>query len=74
MRLCAGWRLNNLAIVLMLGGLPPKYTFAAAAEVTAEIGSRFESNASNSDKPSDRLADGFLTARVSAGTNGVWAN
>ncbi|HEY5707505.1 MAG TPA: hypothetical protein VIS96_18250 [Terrimicrobiaceae bacterium] len=73
MRRCAAWRLNNLAIVLMLvGAVPPKAIFAAAADISVEIGSRFESNASNSNKPSDRLADGFLTAHVDAGTNGVW--
>jgi hypothetical protein len=73
MRLCAGWRLNNLAYLILLAcNLPPKGTLAVAADFAAEIGSRFESNASNSDKPSDRLADGFLTARVDAGTNGVW--
>jgi hypothetical protein len=73
MRLCAGWRLNNLAYLILLAcNLPPKGTLAVAADFAAEIGSRFESNASNSDRPSDRLADGFLTARVDAGTNGVW--
>lgn len=73
MRLCAGWRLNNLAYLILLAcNLPPKGTLAVAADFAAEIGSRFESNASNSDKPSDRLADGFLTAHVDAGTNGVW--
>ena len=73
MRLCAGWRLNNLAYLILLAcNLPPKGTLAVAADFAAEIGSRFESNASNSDKPSDRLADGFLTARVDGGTNGVW--
>ena len=41
---------------------------AVAPILRAEIGGRFESNASNSDQPSDRLADGFLT--VSARTRG----
>ena len=73
MRLFAEWRQNNLAFVLLLvGSLPLTGTPAIAADVGAEIGSRFESNASNSNRPSDRLADGFLTARVDAGTNGVW--
>jgi hypothetical protein len=73
MRLCAGWRRNNLAFVfLLVCSLPPKGTLAVAADLTAEIGSRFESNVSNSDKPSDRLAEGFLTARLDAGTSGVW--
>ena len=73
MRLFAERRQNNLAFVLLLvGSLPLTGAPAIAADVSAEIGSRFESNASNSNRPSDRLADGFLTARVEAGTNGVW--
>ncbi|HEY5768943.1 MAG TPA: hypothetical protein VIS71_03765 [Terrimicrobium sp.] len=73
MRLRAGWRLNNLAyLILLVCDLTPKGTRAVAAEIAAEVGGRFESNASNSDRPSDRLADGFLTARAEAGTTGVW--
>ena len=73
MRLFPGSRQTNLAFVLLLvGSLPLTGTPAIAADVSAEIGSRFESNASNSNRPSDRLADGFLTARVDAGTTGVW--
>ena len=73
MRLLAEWRQINLVfVVLSMGSLPLKGASTIVADVIAEIGSRFESNVSNSDKPSDRLADGFLTARVDAGTNGVW--
>jgi hypothetical protein len=33
---------------------------------------RLKSNVSNSNLASDRLADGFFTARLDAGTSGVW--
>ena len=39
---------------------------------SAELGGRYESNASNSNLASDRLADGFFTAHLNAGTSGVW--
>ena len=72
MRLCARWRNDKLAFVLLLAViLPLKGTLAAAAEVSAELGGRFESNASNSNLPSDRLADGFFTVRIDVGTSGV---
>lgn len=73
MRLCARWRLDKLAFVLLLAViLPLEGVLAAAAEISAEIGGRFESNVSNSNLPSDQLSDGFFTARVDAGTSGVW--
>ena len=67
MRHCSGWNLNNLAVILIVAGsMPLTGDHSAAAEVSAEIGGRFESNASNSDQPGDRLADGFLTVRADA--------
>ena len=73
MRHRARWRQNSLAIALIVAGnMSPQYASAAPIDFTAEIGSRFESNASNSDKPSDRLADGFLMLRLDVGTKGVW--
>ncbi|MGA7902195.1 MAG: hypothetical protein WCA06_06155 [Terrimicrobiaceae bacterium] len=73
MRLFSGRRRNNLTFAIFLVcSLPLESTRAVAGDLAAEIGSRFESNASNSDKPSDRLADGFFMARAEAGTKGVW--
>jgi hypothetical protein len=73
MRLCAGWKLDRLTLVLLLAAvLPLRVSLAAALEISAEVGGRFESNVSNSNLASDRLADGFFTARLDAGTGGVW--
>jgi hypothetical protein len=73
MHLCVGCRLAKLTFALLfIAILPLKDVLAAAAELSAEVGGRFESNASNSNLSSDRLADGFFTARVDAGTSGVW--
>jgi hypothetical protein len=73
MRLCAGWTLDRLTLVLLLAAVwPLRVTLAAALEISAEVGGRFESNVSNSNLASDRLADGFFTARLDAGTSGVW--
>jgi hypothetical protein len=73
MRPFTGWRRNNLTLAILLAcGLPLERPLAVTADLAGEIGSRFESNASNSNKPSDRLADGFFTARAEAGTRGVW--
>jgi hypothetical protein len=73
MRLGARWRLDKLAFGLLLATiLPLESVLAAAAEISAEIGGRFESNVSNSNLASDQLADGFFTARVDLGTSGVW--
>lgn len=73
MHLCARWTLDRLTFALLLAAiLPLKALHAAAAEISAEVGGRFESNVSNSNLPSDRLSDGFFTARLEAGTSGVW--
>jgi hypothetical protein len=73
MRHWSASNLNNLAVFLIVAGsMPLTGDHAGAADMSAEIGSRFESNASNSDQPGDRLADGFLTVRVDAGTKGVF--
>jgi hypothetical protein len=73
MRFYARWKPDRLTCVLFLAAiLPLKGVLAAAAEISAEIGGRFESNVSNSNLASDRLADGFFTARLEAGTSGVW--
>jgi len=74
MCLCAGFKREKLAFVLLLVCcLPLKCTIAAAVDFSAEIGSRFESNVSNSNLASDQVADGLFTAHVDVGTNGVWA-
>jgi hypothetical protein len=73
MRLHAARTQNKLACVLLLvSSLPLKGTLPFGADLTAEIGSRYESNVSNSDRPSDRLADGFFMANVGLGKSGVW--
>jgi hypothetical protein len=73
MHFCAGARLTKLTFLLLVPAvLPLKDASSAALEFSAEIGGRYESNASNSNQASDRLADGFFTARLDAGTNGVW--
>ena len=73
MHLCGRWTLDKLTFALLLAAiLPLKALYAAAAEFSAEVGGRFESNVSNSNLPSDRLSDGFFTARLEAGTSGVW--
>jgi hypothetical protein len=73
MRLCPGWTLDRLTLVLLLAAvLPLRVSLAAALEISAEVGGRFESNVSNSNLASDQLADGFFTARLDAGTGGVW--
>jgi hypothetical protein len=69
----AAWRLTCLALALIAGGsLAPRNTSAAPLDLAAEVGNRFESNASNSDRPGDQLADGFLTLDLDLGTKGVW--
>jgi hypothetical protein len=73
MHLCAGRKLPKLTFALLLAAvLPLKGVLGAALEVSAELGGRYESNASNSNLASDRLADGFFTAHLNAGTSGVW--
>lgn len=68
-----GGRLNKvLSVTLLAAVLPLRTTLPAAAEISAEVGGRFESNVSNSNLASDQLADGFFTARLDAGTSGVW--
>ena len=72
MQFCAGRKLPKLTFVLLLAAvLSLKSALGAALEVSAELGGRYESNASNSNLASDRLADGFFTARLNAGTSGV---
>jgi hypothetical protein len=72
-RVGVGWRLNKLLSVTLLAAiLPLRTALPAAAEISAEVGGRFESNVSNSNLASDQLADGFFTARLDAGTSGVW--
>ena len=73
MHFCSGARLTKLTFLLLVPAvLPLKDASSDALEFSAEIGGRYESNASNSNLASDRLADGFFTARLDAGTNGVW--
>ena len=73
MSLCPGRNLPKLAFVLLFAAvLPLKGALSAALEISAELGGRYESNASNSNVASDRLADGFFTAHLHAGTSGVW--
>jgi hypothetical protein len=74
MRLCPGCIRTNLAyVILLVCALPPlEDTLAANPDVLAEIAGRYESNVSNSDRPSDRLSDGFLLAAGSLGRSGVW--
>ena len=59
-------------ILLACALAPLKDSLAANPDIVAEITGRYESNASNSDRPSDRLADGFLVAAVGLGRSGVW--
>jgi hypothetical protein len=73
MSLCAARKLAKLTLVWLLAAvLPLAAVRGAALEVTAELGGRYESNVSNSNLASDRLADGFFTAHLNAGTSGVW--
>jgi hypothetical protein len=73
MSLCPGKNLTKLAFVLLfVAVLPLEGALSAALEISAELGGRYESNASNSNLASDRLADGFFTAHLQAGTSGVW--
>ena len=73
MQFCAGRKLPKLTFVWLLAAvLSLKSALGAALEVSAELGGRYESNASNSNLASDRLADGFFTAHLNAGTSGVW--
>jgi hypothetical protein len=73
MHLCAGGKLTKLAFALLLGAVfLPKSISGAALEISAELGGRYESNASNSNLASDRLADGFFTVHLHTGTSGVW--
>ena len=73
MDLCAGRNLAKLSFLMLLAAvLPLPSMLGAALEVSAELGGRYESNASNSNLASDRLADGFFTAHLQAGTSGVW--
>ena len=72
MRLSLGWKNINLVMLLACALAPLKDTLAANPDIIAEITGRYESNASNSDRPSDRLADGFLVAAVGLGRSGVW--
>jgi hypothetical protein len=73
MNFCAGARLTKLTFLLLVPAiLPLKDASSAALEFSAELGGRYESNASNSNLASDRLADGFFTAHLNAGTSGVW--
>jgi hypothetical protein len=73
MDLCPGRKLPKLTFVLLLAAvLPLKCVLSAALEISAELGGRYESNASNSNLPSDRLADGFFIVHLNAGTSGVW--
>jgi hypothetical protein len=74
MDLWAGRKLPKLTFVLLLAAVwPLQGVLSAALEVSAELGGRYESNASNSNLASDRLADGFFTAHLNVGTSGVWA-
>ena len=73
MDLCPRRKLAKLAFVMLLAAvLPLRCVLGAALEIGAEVGGRYESNASNSNLASDRLADGFFTARLEEGTCGVW--
>ena len=73
MDLCPGRKLPKLTFGLLLAAvLPLNGVLSAALEFSAELGGRYESNASNSNLASDRLADGFFTAHLNAGTSGVW--
>ena len=73
MSLCAARKLAKLTLVWLLAAvLPLAGVLGAALEVSAELGGRYESNVSNSNLASDRLADGFFTAHLNAGTSGVW--
>jgi hypothetical protein len=73
MDLCAGRNLAKLSFLMLLAAvLPLPSILGAALEVSAELGGRYESNASNSNLASDRLADGFFTVHLQAGTSGVW--
>jgi hypothetical protein len=68
-----GKKPTKAGIVLLFAAvLPLKGALSAALEISAELGGRYESNASNSNLASDRLADGFFTAHLHAGTSGVW--
>ena len=65
MNFCAGARLTKLTFLLLVPAiLPLKDASSAALEFSAELGGRYESNASNSNLASDRLADGFFTAHL----------
>ena len=73
MDLGPGRKLPKLTFGLLLAAvLPLNCVLSAALEFSAELGGRYESNASNSNLASDRLADGFFTAHLNAGTSGVW--
>jgi hypothetical protein len=73
MDLCQARKLAKLTFVLLLATLLLlTCALGAAWEISAELGGRYESNASNSNLASDRLADGFFTAHLQAGTSGVW--
>jgi hypothetical protein len=61
MDLCPGRKLAKLAFVMLLAAaLPLRCVLGAALEIAAELGGRYESNASNSNLASDRLADVFF--------------
>jgi hypothetical protein len=73
MSLCAARKLAKLTLVWLLAAVwPLAGVRGAALEVSAELGGRYESNVSNSNLASDRLADGFFTAHLNAGKSGVW--
>ena len=64
MSLCAARKLAKLTLVWLLAAVwPLAGVLGAALEVSAELGGRYESNVSNSNLASDRLADGFFTSR-----------
>ena len=72
MQFCAGRKLPKLTFVLLLAAACRSRAFLAPHWNLQELGGRYESNASNSNVASDRLADGFFTAHLHAGTSGVW--
>jgi hypothetical protein len=59
------------ALLVTLSILCQAEAHAAAFDLSGDLRSRFESNASNSDAPADREADVFLGGQVRVGTSGV---
>ena len=70
MRLRAGWRLT-ICVSGSFGVRPDaaKDTRAVTPKLSRRLADGSESNASNSDRPSDRLADGLPAARAAAGND-----